>query len=155
MPPKGQELDDHYFGSIRERIAYMKDVNEELWKLGVSAKTQHNEAALAQHELAPIYAQCNVAVDHNQLIMEVLKKVAARHGLHCLLHEKPFAGVNGSGKHNNWSLTTDDGKNLLEPGKTPHENIQFLFILMCVLRAVDTYAELLRESADIRETTTV
>lgn len=148
MPPKGQELDDHYFGSIRERIAaYMKDVNEELWKLGVSAKTQHNEAAPAQHELAPIYAQCNVAVDHNQLIMEVLKKVAARHGLHCLLHEKPFAGVNGSGKHNNWSLTTDDGKNLLEPGKTPHENIQFLFILMCVLKAVDTYAELLRESA--------
>ena len=148
MPPKGQELDDHYFGSIRERIAaYMKDVNEELWKLGVSAKTQHNEAAPAQHELAPIYAQCNVAVDHNQLIMEVLKKVAARHGLHCLLHEKPFAGVNGSGKHNNWSLTTDDGKNLLEPGKTPHDNIQFLFILMCVLKAVDTYAELLRESA--------
>ncbi|WP_461815740.1 glutamine synthetase III family protein [Faecalimonas sp.] len=148
MPPKGQELDDHYFGSIRERIAaYMKDVNEELWKLGVSAKTQHNEAAPAQHELAPIYAQCNVAVDHNQLIMEVLKKVAARHGLHCLLHEKPFAGVNGSGKHNNWSLTTDDGKNLLEPGKTPHENIQFLFILMCVLKAVDTYPELLRESA--------
>lgn len=148
MPPKGQELDDHYFGSIRERIAaYMKDVNEELWKLGVSAKTQHNEAAPAQHELAPIYAKCNVAVDHNQLIMEILKKVASRHGLHCLLHEKPFAGVNGSGKHNNWSLTTDDGKNLLEPGKTPHENIQFLFILMCILKAVDTYAELLRESA--------
>ena len=148
MPPKGQELDDHYFGSIRERIAaYMKDVNEELWKMGVTAKTQHNETAPAQHELAPIYAQCNVAVDHNQLIMEVLKKVASRHGLHCLLHEKPFAGVNGSGKHNNWSLTTDDGKNLLEPGKTPHDNIQFLFILMCILRAVDTYAELLRESA--------
>lgn len=148
MPPKGQELDDHYFGSIRERIAaYMKDVNEELWKLGVSAKTQHNEAAPAQHELAPIYAHCNVAVDHNQLIMEILKKVAARHGLHCLLHEKPFAGVNGSGKHNNWSLTTDDGKNLLEPGKTPHENIQFLLVLTCILKAVDTYAELLRESA--------
>ena len=148
MPPKGQELDDHYFGSIRERIAsYMKDINEELWKLGVSAKTQHNEAAPAQHELAPIYAHCNVAVDHNQLIMEVLKKVAARHGLHCLLHEKPFAGVNGSGKHNNWSLTTDEGKNLLEPGKTPHENIQFLLILTCILKAVDTYAELLRESA--------
>ena len=148
MPPKGQELDDHYFGSIRERIAaYMKDINEELWKLGVSAKTQHNEAAPAQHELAPIYAHCNVAVDHNQLIMEILKKVAERHGLHCLLHEKPFAGVNGSGKHNNWSLTTDDGKNLLEPGKTPHENIQFLLVLTCILKAVDTYAELLRESA--------
>ncbi len=148
MPPKGQELDDHYFGSIRERIAaYMKDVNEELWKLGVTAKTQHNEAAPAQHELAPIYAKCNVAVDHNQLVMEVLKKVASRHGLHCLLHEKPFAGVNGSGKHNNWSLTTDDGKNLLDPGKTPHDNIQFLFILICILKAVDDYAGLLRESA--------
>ena len=148
MPPKGQELDDHYFGSIRERIAaYMKDVNEELWKLGVTAKTQHNEAAPAQHELAPIYAKCNVAVDHNQLVMEVLKKVASRHGLHCLLHDKPFAGVNGSGKHNNWSLTTDDGKNLLDPGKTPHDNIQFLFILICILKAVDDYAGLLRESA--------
>lgn len=148
MPPKGQELDDHYFGSIRERIAaYMKDVNEELWKVGVTAKTQHNEAAPAQHELAPIYAQCNVAVDHNQLVMEILKKVASRHGLHCLLHEKPFAGVNGSGKHNNWSLTTDDGKNLLDPGNTPHDNIQFLFILICILKAVDTYAGLLRESA--------
>lgn len=148
MPPKGQELDDHYFGSIRERIAaYMKDVNEELWKLGVTAKTQHNEAAPAQHELAPIYAKCNVAVDHNQLVMEVLKKVASRHGLHCLLHEKPFAGVNGSGKHNNWSLTTDDGKNLLDPGKTPHDNIQFLFVLICILKAVDDYAGLLRESA--------
>lgn len=148
MPPKGQELDDHYFGSIRERIAsYMKDVNEELWKLGVTAKTQHNEAAPAQHELAPIYAQCNVAVDHNQLVMEILKKVASRHGLYCLLHEKPFAGVNGSGKHNNWSLTTDDGKNLLDPGNTPHDNIQFLFILICILRAVDNYAGLLRESA--------
>ncbi len=148
MPPKGQELDDHYFGAIRERIAlFMKDVNEELWKLGVSAKTQHNEAAPAQHELAPIYAQCNVAVDHNQLIMETLKQVAYRHGLQCLLHEKPFAGVNGSGKHNNWSLTTDDGQNLLDPGKTPHENTQFLLILTCVLRAVDRHAELLRESA--------
>lgn len=125
----------------------MKDVNEELWKLGVTAKTQHNEAAPAQHELAPIYAKCNVAVDHNQLVMEVLKKVASRHGLHCLLHEKPFAGVNGSGKHNNWSLTTDDGKNLLDPGKTPHDNIQFLFILICILKAVDEYAGLLRESA--------
>jgi len=147
-PPKGQELDDHYFGVIRERIAlFMKDVNEELWKLGVAAKTQHNEAAPAQHELAPIYAQCNVAVDHNQLIMETLKQVAYRHNLHCLLHEKPFAGVNGSGKHNNWSLTTDDGINLLDPGKKPHDNTQFLLILACVLRAVDRHAELLRESA--------
>jgi glutamine synthetase len=148
MPPKGQELDDHYFGAIRERIAaYMKDVNKELWKLGVTAKTQHNEVAPAQHELAPIYAECNVAVDHNQLIMETLKKVAERHGLHCLLHEKPFAGVNGSGKHNNWSLTTDDGINLLDPGKTPHENVQFLLVLSCILKAVDVHADLLRESA--------
>ena len=148
MPPNGQELDDHYFGAIRERIAlFMKDVNEELWKLGVSAKTQHNEAAPAQHELAPIYAQCNVAVDHNQLIMETLKQVAYRHNLQCVLHEKPFAGVNGSGKHNNWSLTTDDGINLLDPGKTPHQNIQFLLVLTCVLKAVDKHAELLRESA--------
>lgn len=148
MPPKGQELDDHYFGSIRERIAgFMKEVNEELWRMGVTAKTQHNEAAPAQHELAPIYMECNVAIDHNQLIMETLKKVAERRGLYCLLHEKPFAGVNGSGKHDNWSLTTDDGKNLLDPGKTPHENIQFLLILLCVLRAVDKHAALLRESA--------
>ena len=129
-PPKGQELDDHYFGAIRERIAaFMTDVNEELWKMGVSAKTQHNEVAPGQHELAPIYAQCNVAVDHNQLIMETLKKVAYRHNLHCLLHEKPFEGVNGSGKHNNWSLVTDDGINILDPGKTPHDNIQFLLVL--------------------------
>ncbi len=148
MPPKGQEMDDHYFGKIRSRVAsYMKEVNEELWKLGVSAKTQHNEAAPAQHELAPIYAKVNVAVDHNQIIMQTLKSVANRHGMHCLLHEKPFAGVNGSGKHNNWSLTTDDGINLLEPGKTPHENVQFLLILTCILKAVDEYAELLRESA--------
>ncbi len=148
MPPKGQEMDDHYFGSIRERIAaYMRDVNEELWKLGVSAKTQHNEAAPAQHELAPIYAPANIAVDHNQLIMETLKKVAGRHGLHCLLHEKPFAGVNGSGKHDNWSITTDDGINLLDPGKTPHQNIQFLLVLTCILKAVDTHADLLREAA--------
>ena len=148
MPPKGQELDDHYFGSIRDRIAnFMSAINEELWKLGVTAKTQHNEAAPAQHELAPIYMECNVAVDHNQLIMETLKKMAYRQGLHCLLHEKPFAGVNGSGKHDNWSLTTDDGKNLLDPGKTPHENIQFLLMLMCVLRSVDKHAALLRESA--------
>ena len=148
MPPKGQEMDDHYFGAIRERVAaYMRDVNKELWKLGVSAKTQHNEVAPAQHELAPIYAECNVAVDHNQLVMETLKKVAGRHGLQCLLHEKPFAGVNGSGKHDNWSLTTDDGINLLDPGDTPHENIQFLLVLTCILRAVDRHAALLRASA--------
>ena len=148
MPPKGQEMDDHYFGAIRERIgAYMRDVNVELWRLGVSAKTQHNEAAPAQHELAPIYTEANVAVDHNQLIMETLKKVAYRHGLQCLLHEKPFAGVNGSGKHNNWSLVTDDGINLLDPGSTPHDNIQFLLVLCCILKAVDDHAELLRESA--------
>ena len=148
MPPKGQELDDHYFGTIRQRIAgFMKDVNEELWKVGVSAKTQHNEVAPAQHELAPIYAQANVAVDHNQIVMQTLKRVACRHGMKCLLHEKPFAGVNGSGKHNNWSLTTDDGKNLLDPGKTPHENVQFLLVLTCILKAVDCHADLLRESA--------
>ncbi len=148
MPPKGQEMEDHYFGAIRERIAaYMKDVNKELWKLGVTAKTQHNEVAPAQHELAPIYAEANVAVDNNQLVMETLKKVAGRHGLTCLLHEKPFAGVNGSGKHNNWSIVTDDGINLLEPGKTPHENIQFLLVLTCILKAVDKHADLLRESA--------
>ena len=148
MPPKGQEMDDHYFGSIPERIAaYMRDVNIELWKLGVSSKTQHNEVAPAQHELAPIYAQCNVAVDHNQIIMETLRKVANRHDLQCLLHEKPFDGVNGSGKHNNWSIVTDDGINLFEPGKSPHENIQFLLILCLVLKAVDRHADLLRESA--------
>ena len=148
MPPKGQEMDDHYLGTIRQRIsAYMKEVNEECWKLGVTAKTQHNEVAPAQHELAPIYAQCNVAVDHNQLIMETLKKVAYRHNLQCLLHEKPFEGVNGSGKHNNWSLVTDDGINILDPGKTPHENVQFLLVLTCILRAVDLHADLLRESA--------
>lgn len=148
MPPKGQELDDHYFGTIRQRIAgFMKDVNKELWKVGVSAKTQHNEVAPAQHELAPIYAQANVAVDHNHLVMQTLKRVACQHGMKCLLHEKPFAGVNGSGKHNNWSLTTDDGRNLLDPGKTPHENIQFLLVLTCILKAVDEHADLLRESA--------
>ena len=148
MPPKGQELDDHYFGNIRQRIAaFMKGVNEELWKLGVTAKTQHNEVAPAQHELAPIYAECNVAVDHNQIVMKTLKMVACRHGLQCLLHEKPFAGVNGSGKHNNWSITTDDGINLLDPGTTPHENIQFLLVLACILKAVDIHADLLRESA--------
>lgn len=147
-PPKGQEMDDHYFGTIRQRIsAYMKEVNEECWKLGVTAKTQHNEVAPAQHELAPIYAPVNIAADHNQIMMRILKKVASRHGMRCLLHEKPFAGVNGSGKHNNWSLTTDDGINLLEPGKTPHENIQFLLVLTCILKAVDEHADLLRESA--------
>ncbi len=148
MPPKGQELDDHYFGTIRQRIAgFMKNVNEELWRVGVTAKTQHNEVAPAQHELAPIYAECNVAVDHNHLIMQTLKRVACQHGMKCLLHEKPFAGVNGSGKHNNWSITTDDGKNLLDPGKTPHENLQFLLVLTCILKAVDEHAALLRESA--------
>ena len=125
----------------------MKDVNEELWKLGVSAKTQHNEVAPAQHEIAAIYSEANIAVDHNQLVMKVLKKVACQHGLQCLLHEKPFAGVNGSGKHNNWSITTDDGINLLDPGKTPHENVQFLLVLTCILKAVDDHADLLRESA--------
>lgn len=148
MPPKGQELDDHYFGTIRQRIAgFMKDTNEELWRVGVTAKTQHNEVAPAQHELAPIYAPANIAVDHNHLVMQTLKRVAGRHGMKCLLHEKPFAGVNGSGKHDNWSITTDDGRNLLEPGKTPHENIQFLLVLTCILKAVDEHADLLRESA--------
>ena len=146
--PKGQEMEDHYFGVIRERIgAFMKDLNIELWKLGVTAKTQHNEAAPAQHELAPIYETANIAVDHNQIIMETMKKVSERHGLRCLLNEKPFAGVNGSGKHNNWSITTDDGMNLLEPGETPNENIQFLLVLACILKAVDTHADLLRQSA--------
>ena len=148
--PKGQEMEDHYYGTIRERVgAYMKDLNIELWKLGIPAKTQHNEAAPAQHELAPIYEEANIAVDHNQLVMETMKKVATRHGLQCLLHEKPFAGVNGSGKHNNWSLTTDDGINMLNPGKTPHDNIQFLFVLACVIKAVDTHADLLRQSAAV------
>ena len=146
--PKGQEMDDHYFGTIRERIgAYMKDLNVELWKLGVSAKTQHNEAAPAQHELAPIYETAGIAVDHNQLVMETMKKVATRHSLTCLLHEKPFAGVNGSGKHDNWSLVTDNGVNLLDPGETPNENIQFLLVLACIMKAVDTHADLLRQSA--------
>ena len=148
MPPKGQELDDHYFGTIRQRIAsFMKDVNEELWKVGVTAKTQHNEVAPAQHELAPIYSEANIAVDHNQIVMQTLKRVACQHGLKCLLHEKPFAGVNGSGKHNNWSITTDDGINMLDPGKTPHENTQFLLVLTCILKAVNMHADLLRESA--------
>ena len=146
--PKGQELEDHYFGTIRERIgSYMKDLNIELWKLGVTAKTQHNEVAPAQHELAPIYETANIAVDHNQLVMETMKKVAGRHGLTCLLHEKPFAGVNGSGKHDNWSLGTDNGVNMLDPGDTPNENIQFLLVLACIMKAVDTHADLLRQSA--------
>lgn len=146
--PKGQELDDHYYGTIQERIgAFMNDLNLELWKLGVTAKTQHNEAAPAQHELAPIYETANIAMDHNQLTMDIMKKVANRHGLACLLHEKPFAGVNGSGKHDNWSLNTDDGVNLLDPGETPNENIQFLLVLSCILKAVDTHADLLRQSA--------
>ncbi len=146
--PKGQEMEDHYFGAIRDRVgSFMKDLNVELWKLGVTAKTQHNEAAPAQHELAPIYENANIAVDHNQLIMETMRKVAHRHNLSCLLHEKPFAGVNGSGKHDNWSLCTDTGINMLNPGKTPHENIQFLLVLACILKAVDTHADLLRQSA--------
>ena len=148
MPPKGQELDDHYFGTIRQRIAsFMRDVNIQLWKVGVPSKTQHNEVAPAQHELAPIYTEANIAVDQNQLTMQTLKRVACQHGLKCLLHEKPFAGVNGSGKHNNWSITTDDGINLLEPGRTPHENTQFLLVLACIMKAVNVHADLLRESA--------
>ncbi|NCC77628.1 MAG: glutamine synthetase type III, partial [Clostridia bacterium] len=147
-PPKGQDLEDHYFGQIKDRIAaYMSDLDSELWKLGVSAKTKHNEVAPAQHELAPIFTTTNIATDHNQLTMETMKKVALRHGLVCLLHEKPFAGVNGSGKHNNWSMGTDDGQNLLEPGKTPHENTQFLLFLTAIIKAVDIYADLLRASA--------
>lgn len=146
--PKGQELEDHYFGVIRERVgAFMKDLNIELWKLGVTAKTQHNEVAPAQHELAPVYETANIAMDHNQLVMETMKKVAERHNLRCLLHEKPFAGMNGSGKHDNWSISTDTGVNLLDPGETPNENIQFLLVLACVMKAVDTHADLLRRSA--------
>ena len=146
--PKGQEMEDHYFGTIRERVGgFMKDLNVELWKLGVTAKTQHNEVAPAQHELAPIYDIANIAVDRNQIVMEAMKRVAGRHGLACLLHEKPYAGVNGSGKHNNWSLCTDNGVNLLEPGDTPNENIQFLLVLACIMKAVDKHADLLRQSA--------
>lgn len=147
-PPKGQELEDHYFGSIKERIsAYMKELDEELWKLGIAAKTKHNEVAPAQHELAPIFCTTNIATDHNQLTMDIMKKVALRQDLVCLLHEKPFAGINGSGKHNNWSMATDDGMNLLEPGSTPHDNKQFLVFLCSVIKAVDEYAGLLRVSA--------
>lgn len=145
--PKGQEMEDHYFGAIHERVAsFMCELNSELWKLGVSAKTQHNEVAPAQYELAPVFSTVNVATDHNQLTMETMQKVALRHGFVCLLHEKPFAGVNGSGKHNNWSLCTDDGQNLLEPGSTPHENEVFLVFLCAVIKAVDKYARLLRAS---------
>ena len=145
--PKGQEMDDHYFGSIKPRVeAFMEDLNEELWKLGIPAKTEHNEVAPAQHELAPVFETVNVAVDHNQLVMEMMKKVADRHGLACLLHEKPFEGINGSGKHNNWALSTDSGENLLNPGKTPAENTQFLLFLAAVVEAVDDYADLLRIS---------
>lgn len=148
MPPKGQEMEDHYFGAIKERVSnYMKDLDVELWKLGIPAKTEHNEAAPAQHELAPIYNTANVATDENMLVMNVMKKVALRHGLVCLLHEKPFAGVNGSGKHNNWSLTTDTGRNLLEPGKEPQKNWPFLLMLAAVMKAVDDHAGLLRVSA--------
>ena len=146
-PPKGQELDDHYFGTIKPRVsAFMKELDEELWKLGVLAKTKHNEVAPAQHELAPVFSTTNIATDHNQLTMEMMKTVAARHGMTCLLHEKPFAGVNGSGKHNNWSISTDTGVNLLEPGKTPSQNAQFLLFLTAVIKAVDDYQELLRVS---------
>ena len=147
MPPKGQELDDHYFGVIKPGVtAFMEDLNDELWKLGILAKTEHNEVAPAQHELAPIYTTTNIATDHNQLTMEIMQKVAAKHGLVCLLHEKPFAGVNGSGKHNNWSIATDSGQNLLSPGETPYENAQFLLFLCAVIKAVDDYQDLLRLS---------
>lgn len=146
-PPKGQELDDHYFGAIKPTVAaFMEDLNKELWKVGILAKTEHNEVAPAQHELAPIYTTTNIATDHNQLTMDIMKSVASRHGLVCLLHEKPFAGVNGSGKHNNWSISTDDGQNLLSPGETPYENAQFLLFLCAVIKAVDDYQDLLRIS---------
>lgn len=146
--PKGQELEDQYFGVIRERVgAFMAELNHELWKMGITATTQHNEVAPAQHECAPIFSTCNVAVDQNQLMMETMKRVASRNGLVCLLHEKPFAGVNGSGKHNNWSVATDTGENLLEPGKTPNDNLQFLLVLSCIIKAVDRHADLLRMSS--------
>ena len=147
-PSKGQELEDHYFGTLKKRVSdFMKELDEELWKLGILAKTKHNEVAPAQHELAPIFSTTNISTDHNQLTMEIMKKVASKHDLYCLLHEKPFAGVNGSGKHNNWSMGTDDGMNLLEPGKSPHENQQFLLFLCAVIKAVDEYPDLLRVSA--------
>ena len=144
-PPKGQEMDDHYFGALKPRVSnYMKDLDEELWKLGILAKTKHNEVAPAQHELAPIFGDANTAADHNQLTMEIMKNVAAKHGLVCLLHEKPFAGVNGSGKHDNWAISTDTGKNLLDPGKTPRDNAQFLLFLVAIIKGVDDYQEMLR-----------
>ncbi|HHY36959.1 MAG TPA: glutamine synthetase type III, partial [Firmicutes bacterium] len=147
LPPKGQEMEDHYFGSLKPRVAaFMRDLEEELWKLGVPAKTKHNEVAPAQHELAPIFSNANIATDHNQLVMEMMKSVADRHGLACLLHEKPFAGINGSGKHVNWSLATDKGVNLLEPGDTPYENAQFLLFLVAVIKAIDEHQDLLRAS---------
>ena len=147
MPPKGQEMDDHYFGTIKSKVAgFMKELNEELWKLGVLSKTEHNEAAPAQHELAPFFTTTNIATDHNQITMELMQRIAKKHGMVCLLHEKPFKGVNGSGKHNNWSITTNTGKNLLDPGKTPHENAQFLLFLCAVIKAVDDYQDMLRLS---------
>ena len=146
-PPKGQELEDHYFGAIKPRVAaFMKELNEELWKLGVMAKTEHNEAAPGQHELAPIFTTTNIAADHNQLTMEMMRKIARKHDLVCILHEKPFAGVNGSGKHNNWSICSSDGVNLLEPGETPYENAQFLLFLCAVIQAVNDYQDMLRIS---------
>lgn len=147
-PPKGQELEDHYFGVIKPRVsAYMKDLDEELWKLGIPSKTKHNEAAPGQHEMAPLFTTSNVATDHNQLIMEVMKRIAAKHNLACLLHEKPFKGVNGSGKHNNWSMATDTGVNLLEPGASPRDNAQFLLFLVAIIKAVDEHQDLIRLSA--------
>lgn len=144
-PPKGQELEDHYFGNIKDRVSsYMKDLDNELWKLGIASKTKHNEVAPAQHELAPVFTTANIATDHNQLVMELMQKIAKRHGLECLLHEKPFRGVNGSGKHNNWAIATAEGQNLLDPGETPNKNAQFLVFLCAVVKAVDDYADLLR-----------
>jgi glutamine synthetase len=155
-PPKGQELEDHYFGAIKPRVAaYMKDLDEELWKLGISAKTEHNEVAPAQHELAPIFSTTNIAADHNQLTMEMMKKVALRHGLTCLLHEKPFAGINGSGKHNNWSISTDTGANLLEPRRVPHGKRPFLLFLAAVIKAVDDYQSSFAYPLRMPATTTV
>ncbi len=146
--PKGQEMEDHYFGPIKDRVSeFMKSLDIELWKMGITSKTKHNEVAPSQFEMAPIFATTNIAADHNQLVMETMQKVALRHGLACLLHEKPYAGVNGSGKHNNWSLSTDDGQNLLEPGSTPHDNEQFLMFLSALITAVDRHAELLRATA--------
>ena len=154
-PPKGQELDDHYFGAIKPRVAaFMHELDQELWQVGVLAKTEHNEVAPAQHEIAPVYSDANSACDHNQLTMEFLKKVADRHDLVCLLHEKPFAGVNGSGKHDNWSLATDTGENLLKPGRTPSQNAQFLLFLAAFIKGVDEYQEMLRAACPIPATTT-